>query len=104
MLFYAVLAVLFQSKTTYFCQCMIVLLHIDTPYILYEIALESMKRIAIYPKDIMIITGRGERYSRELLRSIRNQLKKEKHQIVSFDEFCCFMGIKTDEVERKIKS
>lgn len=63
-----------------------------------------MKRIAIYPKDIMIITGKSERYSRELLRSIRNQLKKEKHQIVSFDEFCAYMGIKIDEVERRYKS
>lgn len=59
-----------------------------------------MKRIAIYPKDIMIITGRSERYSRELLRSIRNQLKKEKHQIVTFDEFYTYMGIKSNDAER----
>jgi Ca2+-binding EF-hand superfamily protein len=58
-----------------------------------------MKRIAIYPKDIMIITGKSERYSRELLRSIRNQLKKEKHQIITFDEFYSYMGIKLDKTD-----
>lgn len=63
-----------------------------------------MKRIAIYPKDIMVITGKSERYSRVLLNRIKNHLNEEKHQIVSIDEFCCFMGIKMDEVERKIKS
>jgi len=48
----------------------------------------------------MIITGKGERYSRELLRSIKNQLRKEKHQIVTFEEFYSYMGIKINEVER----
>lgn len=63
-----------------------------------------MKRIAIYPKDIMVITGKSERYSRLLLNRVKKHLNKEKHQIISFDEFCSYMGIKTDEVERKIKS
>lgn len=60
-----------------------------------------MKRIAIYPKDIMIITGKSERYSRELLKNIKNQLNKAKHQIVSFDEFCDYMGLKKEELERR---
>ncbi len=60
-----------------------------------------MKRIAIYPKDIMIITGKSERYSRELLKNIKNQLNKEKHQIVSFDEFCTYMGLKNEELEKR---
>ena len=60
-----------------------------------------MKRIAIYPKDIMIITGKSERYSRELLKNIKNQLNKEKHQIVSFDEFCSYMGLKKEELEKR---
>jgi hypothetical protein len=63
-----------------------------------------MKRIAIYPKDIMIITGKSERYSRELLKNIKNQLNKEKHQIVTFVEFSSYMGFKIDELESKLKS
>lgn len=61
----------------------------------------KMKRIAIYPKDIMIITGKSERYSREVLKKIRNHFQKEKHQIVSFDEFCLYMGLNKDQLERK---
>lgn len=100
MLFYAVLAVLFILKSSYFCSWVKATNPVYTPYILYEIISLNMKRIAIYPKDIMIITGKGERYSRELLRSIKNQLKKEKHQIVTFEEFYAYMGIKMDQNER----
>lgn len=52
----------------------------------------------------MQITGKSERYSREILKKIKDQLKKEKHQLVSLQEFCDFIGLKVDEVERKIKS
>ena len=38
----------------------------------------KMKRIAIYPKDIMIITGKSERYSREVLKKIRNHFQKPR--------------------------
>jgi hypothetical protein len=61
-----------------------------------------MKRIVIYPKDIMVITGRSERYSREILKKIRSRYEKEKHQVVSIDEFCTYMGINVDEFERRI--
>ena len=64
----------------------------------------KMKRIAFYPKDIIIITGKSEWYSRELHRIIKNQLNKEKHQIVSFDEFWFYMGLKTEELEKKFKA
>lgn len=63
-----------------------------------------MKRIIIYPKDIMVLTGRSERYSREILRKIKTHHKKEKYQLVSVQEFCDFMGIKSDEVEHILKS
>lgn len=63
-----------------------------------------MKRIAIYPKDIMIITGKSERYSRELLKNIKNQLNREKHQIVTFTEFSTYMGFKIEELETKLKA
>ena len=52
----------------------------------------------------MIITGKSERYSRELLRNIKNQLNKEKHQIVTFAEFSSYMGFKIEELETKLKA
>jgi hypothetical protein len=55
-----------------------------------------MKRIAIYPKDIMIITGKGESYSRKLLRKIKEHLNKQPHQFVSFDEFYHYTGLKSE--------
>ena len=59
----------------------------------------KMKRVVIYPKDIMIITGKSERYSRYLIQRIKKHLNKENHQIVSITEFCEYMGLQIDEVE-----
>lgn len=61
-----------------------------------------MKRVVIYPKDIMIITGKSERYSRYLIQRIKKHFDKEDHQIVSISEFCSYMGLERDEVESLI--
>ncbi|MBD3637582.1 MAG: hypothetical protein HUJ25_09530 [Crocinitomicaceae bacterium] len=58
-----------------------------------------MKRVVIYPKDIMIITGKSERYSRYLIQRIKKYLKKEDHQVVSISEFCSYMGLNESEIE-----
>ncbi len=61
-----------------------------------------MKRVVIYPKDIMIITGKSERYSRYLIQRIKKHLNKEDHQMVSITDFCTYMGLERDEVEASI--
>lgn len=61
-----------------------------------------MKRVVIYPKDIMIITGKSERYSRYLLKRIKTHYNKSEHQIVSISEFCEYMGLRIDEIEECI--
>jgi hypothetical protein len=58
-----------------------------------------MKHIAIYPKDIMRITGKSERYSREILKKIKTDLNKEKHHLITIKEFCNYMKISIEEVE-----
>jgi hypothetical protein len=58
-----------------------------------------MKRVVIYPKDIMIITGKSERYSRYLIQRIKQHLKKEQHQVVSISEFCTYMGLNQEDIE-----
>lgn len=58
-----------------------------------------MKRVVIYPKDIMIITGKSERYSRYLIQRIKQHLKKEQHQVVSISEFCEYMGLNQEDIE-----
>lgn len=50
----------------------------------------------------MVITGKSERYSREILRKIKALHNKQKHQLVSVAEFCDFIGLNTDEVEQKL--
>ena len=64
------------------------------------ISLQGMtKRIVVYPKDVMTITGRSEKYSRNLLKQIRQQLDKEKHQFVTIYEFCQFTGMNAEQVQ-----
>lgn len=62
-----------------------------------------MKRICIYPKDVQVVTGKSERYGRTIINKIKEHLNKEKHQLVTIDEFCDFMGFETGKVELLIK-
>ncbi len=62
-----------------------------------------MKRICIYPKDIQIITGKSERYGRSIIKLIKEHLNKEKHQLVTIDEFCEYIGLEVSDVEGFIK-
>lgn len=60
--------------------------------------MKQNKRIIIYPKDIMLITGKSERYSREIIKKIKLANNKQKHQLVTVQEFCTYMSIPIDEV------
>jgi len=62
-----------------------------------------MKRVIIYPKDVMLITGKSERYSRDLLKKIKSHLKKEEYQFVSIQELCEYLGVSFDEVFKALK-
>jgi len=56
-------------------------------------------RICIYPQDVQIITGKSERYGRKIIKNIKDKLKKQKHQLVTIDEFCEYMGLEINRVE-----
>ena len=62
-----------------------------------------MNRLCIYPKDIMIITGRSDRYGRNLIKKIKDHLNKLQHQVVTVDEFCQYMGLQSDIVIKQLK-
>ena len=62
-----------------------------------------MSRICIYPKDIQMITGKSERQSRNIIIAIKKKFNKEKHQPVTLEEFCEYMGLKLVEVKQFIK-
>jgi len=57
------------------------------------------KRIVIYAKDIMNITGRRERAARKLLAKIRKKYKKRRGDFLTMKEFCSFTGLEETEVK-----
>lgn len=62
-----------------------------------------MKRICIYAKDIQQITGKSERQSRNIIMKIRELHNKQKHQAITVDEFCSYMGINLERVMQVLK-
>ncbi|MCU0359763.1 MAG: hypothetical protein MUF75_03435 [Bacteroidia bacterium] len=65
--------------------------------------MKSINRICIYPKDIMLLTGKSERYSRTLLRKIKAGLKKEEHQLLTISELSTYFGISQEEISKVIR-
>ena len=53
---------------------------------------------AIHAKDIQRITGRSERSAERMLVSIKEKLGNQKHQFVTWQEFCEFAGLDPEEV------
>jgi hypothetical protein len=50
----------------------------------------------------MCITGKSERYSRQLFKKIKTHFGKEAHQVVTFKEFSEYTGIEEDIVNQYI--
>lgn len=63
-----------------------------------------MDRICIYPKDVQVVTGKSERWGREIIKRIKAQLSKEPHQLVSIEEFCNYTGLSTSMVKEKLRA
>ena len=61
--------------------------------------MNNTKRICIYPKDIMRVTGKSERYCRKLLELMKVKYSKNEHQFISVEEFCEFTGLKIEQVK-----
>lgn len=51
----------------------------------------------------MIITGRSDRYGRNLIKKIKEHFRKEQHQVVTVDEFCQYMGLQPEAVLRELR-
>ena len=64
--------------------------------------MKRMNRVVIYPQDIALITGRSDRYGRMIIKRIKDQLGKEKHQFVTIQEFSAYMAIEIEIVESVI--
>lgn len=62
-----------------------------------------MERLCIYLKDIQVVTGRSERYGRNLIKKIKEHLKKPQHHFISVDEFCQYTGLQQESVTRQMR-
>ncbi len=62
-----------------------------------------MNRLCIYPKDIQIITGRSDRYGRNLIKKMKEHFNKQQHQVVTIEEFCQYLGLQQDVVSRQLR-
>lgn len=60
-------------------------------------------RLCIYPKDIMLITGRSYSYALRLLREIRKSYHKPKNGMVSYVEFCEYANLDIEDVFEILK-
>ncbi len=58
-----------------------------------------MERLCIYPKDVQIVTGKSERWGREIIKKIKSKFNKEDYQLVTIDEFCKYFGLEEDKVK-----
>ncbi|MNX99987.1 hypothetical protein D3C86_1324650 [compost metagenome] len=60
------------------------------------------KRLVIYPKDIMLITGKSERYCRYLIKRMKAHFNKEDHQLITITEFSNYLGLDPEEVSKTL--
>jgi hypothetical protein len=63
-----------------------------------------MERVCIYPKDVQIVTGKSERWGREIIKKIKSHFSKQPHQLVSIDEFCTYMGLDDGVVRQRLRA
>lgn len=63
-----------------------------------------MERLCIYPKDIQVVTGRSERYGRNLIKKIKEAFSKQDHQVITIDEFCKYLGLDADTVKQRLRA
>lgn len=62
-----------------------------------------MERVCIYPKDIQLITGKSERWGRDIIKKIKARFNKEDHQLVTIDELCIYLGIEPETVRKLLR-
>ncbi len=63
-----------------------------------------MERVCIYPKDVQVVTGKSERWGREVIKKIKTHLSKQSHQLVSIEEFCEYTGLSVHTVKSKLRA
>jgi hypothetical protein len=60
------------------------------------------QRISIHPKDVALLTGYSEGYSRRLIRKIKLFYNKLPHQMLCIKEFADYMDWNEEEIRSRI--
>lgn len=67
-----------------------------------KLNITPMERVCVYPKDVQILTGRSERWGREIIKKIKLHFSKQQHQVVTIDELCLYLGLEKETVLSKL--
>ncbi|WKK60199.1 hypothetical protein [Sphingobacterium sp. BN32] len=62
-----------------------------------------LKRICIYPKDIMVITGKSYRQSLRVYHKIKQHMNKTEDQHVTTSDVAKFLGLNLEKLEKVIR-
>lgn len=62
-----------------------------------------LKRLCVYPKDIMIITGKSYRQSLRVYHKIKQHMNKTENQHVTTSDVAKFLGLDLEKLERVIR-
>ena len=65
--------------------------------------IEVLTRQVVTARDCSNITGKSERYGRNVLQKIKIQLQKKKHQLITLEEYCDYMGFNPEIVKPFLK-
>ncbi|WP_316817986.1 hypothetical protein [Pedobacter nyackensis] len=57
-----------------------------------------MERLYVVPNDVCKITGKKIRYAQQLLKKLREDLKKGKHQLITKKELADYLGIDVENI------
>jgi len=58
-----------------------------------------MERLYVLPSDVCNITGKKIRYAQQLLKNLKIQLNKKKHQLITKKELADELGIDVDAIQ-----
>jgi hypothetical protein len=61
-----------------------------------------MHRVVIYPKDVQRINGKSEKYSRRLIKKLKEANGKAEHQFISIEEFAVYTGLSIELIVHQI--
>lgn len=59
---------------------------------------QTRRKLIIRNGDIQRILEVTERQARNKIRQIRHYFKKEKHQVITVNEFCDYIGLQYEDV------